>query len=60
LRGACRSGPIRIDRFDVWRHGAHALWLEDGGIRVATARGESGARPWVVVPEPRKRPVAPP
>lgn len=60
LRGACRSVAIRIDRFDVWRKGAHALWLEDGKIRLTTARGESGARPWVVIPEPRKKPAAPP
>jgi competence protein ComEC len=55
LRGACRSVAIRIDRFDVWRHGAHALWIDDGEIDMATARGESGARPWVVVPEPRRK-----
>jgi competence protein ComEC len=60
LRGACRSVAIRIDRFDVWRKGAHALWLEDGEIRLTTARGESGARPWVVIPEPRRKSAAPP
>ncbi len=59
LRGACRSVAVRIDRFDVWRHGAHALWIGDDKIDITTARGESGARPWVVVPEPRKRPAPP-
>ncbi|MGQ0484260.1 MAG: ComEC/Rec2 family competence protein [Hyphomicrobiales bacterium] len=57
LRGACRSVAIRIDRFDVWRHGAHVLWIDNGEIAIATARGESGARPWVVVPEPRRKPA---
>ena len=57
LRGACRTVAIRIDRFDVWRHGAHALWIDDGEIDIATARGDCGARPWVVVPEPRKKPA---
>ncbi|MGH6821838.1 MAG: ComEC/Rec2 family competence protein, partial [Methylocella sp.] len=46
LRGACKSVPLRIDRFDVWKNGTHALWL-DGPTVVATARGESGERPWV-------------
>jgi competence protein ComEC len=57
LRGACRSVAVRIDRFDVWRHGAHALWIGDDEIDITTARGDSGARPWVVVPEPRRKPA---
>ena len=54
LRGACRSVPLRIDRFDLWRHGAHAVYLDASPPRVVTARGEQGRRPWVVVPEPRR------
>jgi len=53
LRGACKSVPIRIDRFDVWKNGAHALWIGDG-IVINTARGEAGNRPWVITPERRK------
>ncbi len=55
LRGACRSVKTRIDRFDVWRLGSHAITLNDGSMAITTARGLSGARPWVVVPEPRKK-----
>jgi len=54
LRGLCRSVPLRIDRFDLWRHGAHAVYLSGPEPEVRTARGEQGRRPWVVVPEPRR------
>ncbi|MDP1699836.1 MAG: ComEC/Rec2 family competence protein [Aestuariivirga sp.] len=55
LRGACKSVPTRIDRFDVWRMGSHAIVIEGGTTAITTARGLSGNRPWVVVPEPRKK-----
>lgn len=55
LRGACRHVPLRIDRFDVWRQGAHALWIGAGTVTVATARGEQGRRPWTITPTPRRR-----
>ena len=60
LRGRCRAIDIRIDRFDVWRNGAHALFVgEDGVIRTATAREQRGSRPWVAKAEPRpRRPVS--
>lgn len=54
LRGACRGVPLRIDRFDLWRHGAHAIDLSGPEPVVRTVRGEQGRRPWVVVPEPRR------
>jgi competence protein ComEC len=56
LRGKCRSAAQRIDRFDVWRNGSHAIFIRDGRIDVRTARAESGERPWVVVPKPRRKP----
>ncbi|MBZ0262721.1 MAG: ComEC family competence protein [Hyphomicrobiales bacterium] len=55
LRGACKSVPMRIDRFDVWRMGSHAIAIEGGTAAITTARGSSGNRPWVVVPEPRRK-----
>jgi competence protein ComEC len=55
LRGACRSVPVRIDRFDVWRNGAYAVWLEDGGVRTQTVREASGKRPWTLVPVARRK-----
>jgi competence protein ComEC len=58
LRGACRGVPVRIDRFDLWRHGAHALHLGEG-VTMRTARQEQGDRPWVVRPEARGRAFTP-
>jgi competence protein ComEC len=55
LRGRCRSVPLRIDRFSVWRSGAHALYVGEGAPRLETARGLQGLRPWTIVPEPRRK-----
>jgi competence protein ComEC len=56
LRGRCRNVPVRIDRFDVWRHGAYALYINADSVGVETARGEQGRRPWTIRPTPRNRP----
>jgi competence protein ComEC len=64
LRYACREVPTRIDRFDVWRHGAHAIFVSASGVRVETAKAEQGERPWVFVsrarPTPYKKKAPPP
>jgi competence protein ComEC len=54
LRGRCPA-PVVIDRFDLWRHGAHAIWLEEGRVRVETVNATRGQRPWTVQPPPRTR-----
>lgn len=36
-----------IDRFDLWREGAHAIRLGDDGIIVESVRAARGRRPWV-------------
>ena len=53
LRGACARVPVRIDRFDLWRNGAHALHIGAGGVTARTARQAQGGRPWVVKPQSR-------
>jgi competence protein ComEC len=55
LRGHCKAVPMRIDRFDVWRMGSHAIAIEGSTMAISTARGLSGNRPWVLVPEPRQK-----
>ena len=55
LRGTCKSVAMHIDRFDVWRMGSHAVAIDGSILAIATARGRSGNRPWVVVPEPRRK-----
>ncbi len=40
-------GPVRvIDRFDLWRHGAHAIWIDRDRIRVRSVGEARGVRPW--------------
>ena len=36
-----------IDRFSVWREGAHAVWLDPQGLRIVTDRATRGDRRWV-------------
>jgi competence protein ComEC len=55
VRQACRGPRDVVDRFDLWRRGAHALWLEPAGIRVETVAGWQGDRPWAHRPHPRKK-----
>ncbi len=55
-RGVC-PGAL-LDRFSVWRDGAHAVWLQPGGPLVLSDRAHRGARPWVP-PPPTPRRVVP-
>lgn len=52
-RGACGSAIPVIDRFDLWRAGAHAIWLAPEGARVESVRDRQGRRPWARWPAPR-------
>ena len=55
IRGACRGARTVIDRFDLWRKGAHAVWLTGtDGARVETVAASQGDRPWSFHPKPRK------
>jgi competence protein ComEC len=51
---ACKAS-LTIDRFDLWRGGAHALWLGSGAPIVAAVNAERGDRPWVAKRETRRR-----
>ena len=43
-----RSASLVIGRFDVWHHGAHAVYFdENGGIRVEHVGDARGIRPWI-------------
>lgn len=45
---SCRGPQVVIDWFDLWRGGAHAIWLDENGqSRVWHARSENPARPWM-------------
>jgi len=49
IRGRC-PGTRVVDRFSVWRNGAHAIWLGHDSVRVVSDRDWRGARPWVPSP----------
>jgi competence protein ComEC len=46
VHGHCPTPSLVIDRFDLWRHGATAIWLDGGKIRVRTVAEYQGTRPW--------------
>lgn len=53
VRARC-TGSAVVDRFSVWRDGAHAVWLDRDGATVLSDRAWRGERPWVP-PVPRTR-----
>jgi competence protein ComEC len=53
LRRRCKGKKHTIDRFDVWRNGAYALY-SDGQLR--STRQLQGQRPWVYEPRARAKP----
>ena len=55
-RGVC-PGVGLLDRFTVWRDGAHAVWLGAGAPIVVSDRAFRGSRPWVPPPPTPRRNV---
>lgn len=42
----CAAPDGVIDRYDLWRKGAHALWFEHDRVLIKTVADERGVRPW--------------
>ncbi|MCA1908808.1 MAG: ComEC family competence protein [Magnetospirillum sp.] len=53
VRDKCRGRARVVDRFDLWRQGAHALWLSSG--RVESVAAWQGDRPWSHHPAKRRK-----
>lgn len=49
------TAEIVIDRFDVKRNGAYALWLSGKGVKVRSVRDERGQRLWTSADHNRAR-----
>lgn len=49
-RSSCPAPLAVIDRFDIWRRGAHTLSISDTWWETRTVRRVRGARPWVRQP----------
>jgi competence protein ComEC len=43
----CRDAAVVIDRFDLWRDGGHAVWMDGDRIEVQSVGELRGDRPWV-------------
>jgi competence protein ComEC len=54
-RGACTGPKLVIDRFDVARNGAYAIWL-GRTIETRSVRNERGDRPWSQSPRRNTKP----
>ncbi len=48
VRRACPSAVAVVDRFDLWRGGAHALWISPNNPRIRSVNAVRGDRPWVL------------
>jgi competence protein ComEC len=48
VEAGCAQPATVIDRFDIWREGAHAVWLDAGQTRVTSVAERRGVRPWTV------------
>ncbi len=55
LREKCAEAKLKIDRFDVWKFGAHAIFIDGNEARIETAKGEQGDRPWVFAPRSKPK-----
>ena len=55
VRRRCPVPGVVIDRFDLWRDGAHALWVNENGVRAESVNNSRGDRPWVLRPAAAKR-----
>jgi competence protein ComEC len=53
VRRACPNPKLMIDRFTLWRNGAHAIWLTSSGPVARSVRDARGVRPWAKAPEAR-------
>jgi competence protein ComEC len=54
VRGPCPVAQTIVDRFDLWRRGAHAFWLKQGSVLIESVNENRGDRPWVLRPKLQK------
>jgi competence protein ComEC len=55
-RDLCGGSVYVIDRFDIWRNGAYAIWIDRDGFRTQSVAETRGERPWVADSERRTGP----
>lgn len=55
VRHRCPKPRLVIDRFDLWRNGATALWVDGNSLRIRTVAEQQGNRPWSLYARRRLR-----
>ncbi len=48
-KNLCKSN-ISIDKFDTWGKGSHAIWVNNGTVKIITAMEKTSGRPWSAYP----------
>ncbi len=43
----CNAGIV-IDKFDSWKNGAYAVWINDDGIKIQNVAQKTSNRPWSI------------
>ena len=56
IRVPCTKVDQKVDWFDLWRNGTHAIYLTSEKTEIRTVNQVRGDRPWVVKPTPRPKP----
>lgn len=52
IRVSCTGVSKKIDWFDLWRHGTHAIYIQPENTIIRSVNQVRGDRPWVVKPPP--------
>ncbi len=47
MRRNCKSSIV-IDKFDTWKNGAHAVWINDNNIKIKNVAEITANRPWSI------------
>lgn len=55
IRVSCKKVHEKIDWFDLWRNGTHAIYLEPEKTEIKSVNQVRGDRPWVVKPMPKAK-----
>lgn len=54
IRISCHGVSKKVDWFDLWRNGTHAIYFKSNQSHVLSVNEVRGERPWVVRPKPSK------
>lgn len=55
IRVSCKKVDEKVDWFDLWRNGTHAIYLEPENTKIKSVNQVRGDRPWVVKPIARTK-----